>query len=115
MRDYIYELTDNGYYISIDGQKSIHQYEPYIPYPDLGYEGSAKAQIKDMQINDYANEVFNKQTSIENIPQEFQEEVKKHVKDLELQENRQPASKGEVTEIELALAEVYETILGGNA
>ena len=66
------------------------------------------------KISDYANEVFNKQISIEDVPQECQEEVKKQVKNLELQKSRQPASKGEVTEIELALAEVYETILGGN-
>lgn len=44
----IYETTENGYYILKDGKRIIHQYEPYIPYPELGYEGSAKKQIEEI-------------------------------------------------------------------
>ena len=30
-KTYSYEVTENGYYILINGKKVIHQYEPYIP------------------------------------------------------------------------------------
>lgn len=43
-----YEITDNGYSIYLDGNLWITQYEPYIPYPDLGYEGSCLKQIGEL-------------------------------------------------------------------
>ena len=43
---YSYEISDDGYDIYIMGKKSIVQHEPYIPYPDLGYEESCKKQIE---------------------------------------------------------------------
>ena len=44
-KEYTYEVTENGYYILINGEKVIHQYKPYIPNKDLSYEENAKAQI----------------------------------------------------------------------
>lgn len=89
-KTYSYEITENGYYILINGEKVIHQYEPYIPDPNKTYEENAKAQIAEMQEADVKAE----QTQIE-------EETTKA-----LQEER-------ITNIELALAELYETIEGG--
>ena len=45
-----YELTENGYFIFDRNNENfrIYQYEPYIPYPELGYEGSAQKQIEDL-------------------------------------------------------------------
>ena len=47
--DLYYELTSDGYWIFDRNNElfRIHQYEPYIPYPELGYEGSAQKQIED--------------------------------------------------------------------
>ncbi len=49
-REYYYEIIENGYYIKDRNDETlvIYQPEPYIPYPNLGYEGSAKKQIEDM-------------------------------------------------------------------
>jgi hypothetical protein len=41
-----YEITEDGYFVYLDNSPWIHQYEPYIPYPDLGYEGSCIKQIE---------------------------------------------------------------------
>lgn len=43
-----YSIEENGYTIYLDGKPWITQPEPYIPYPDLGYEGSCLKQIEDM-------------------------------------------------------------------
>lgn len=43
-----YEIKDNGYEIYLGSQLWITQYEPYIPYPDLGYEGSCLKQIQEL-------------------------------------------------------------------
>ena len=43
-----YEVTKDGYMIYLGGKPWIHQYEPYIPYPDLGYEGSCLKQIEEI-------------------------------------------------------------------
>lgn len=43
-----YEISDDGYMIYLDDVLWIHQYEPYIPYPDLGYEGSCLQQIEEL-------------------------------------------------------------------
>lgn len=48
MDNFTYEIFEDGYYIYRNGDKYIHQYEPYIPYPELGYEGSAKKQIEEI-------------------------------------------------------------------
>lgn len=48
--DLYYELTPDGYWIFDRNNElfRIHQYEPYIPYPELGYEGSAQKQIEEL-------------------------------------------------------------------
>ena len=43
-----YEVTDDGYDIYLGGNKWITQHEPYIPYPQLGYEGSCLKQIEEI-------------------------------------------------------------------
>ena len=113
LNKYTYELTENGYYILVNGVKSIHQYEPFIPNKELDYEENAKLQIKGMQINDYTTEIINKQITIEDVPEELQEEVKVSIKKYEEEQKRQPATKEEITDLQLALAEVYEMMLGG--
>lgn len=112
-KNYTYEVTENGYYISIDGKKVIHQYEPFIPDKNLSYEENAKKQIKEMQENDYAQQIINNEITIENVPEEMQENVNKIVKQYEENEKKQPATKEEITDLQLALAEVYEMMLGG--
>lgn len=48
-KTYTYEVTKNGYFIFINNKKVIHQYEPYIPDPNLSYEENAKAQIEELK------------------------------------------------------------------
>ena len=48
-KEYTYEVTENGYFIFINGKKVIHQYEPFIPDKTKTYEENAKAQIKEMK------------------------------------------------------------------
>ena len=43
-----YEVSDDGYDIYLSGRKWMTQHEPYIPFPNLGYEGSCKKQIEDL-------------------------------------------------------------------
>ena len=45
-----YEINDDGYMIYLCGKPWIHQYEPFIPYPELGYEGSCLKQIEELTI-----------------------------------------------------------------
>lgn len=77
---YAYELTENGYYIYVNGVKTIYQYEPFIPNPNLSYEENAEKQIADMVAADNAPKIENE---IERL-----------------------------TNVELALAELYESRLG---
>lgn len=43
-----YEVTEDGYFIYLNGDKWIHQYEPYIPDHSIGYEENAIAQIEEL-------------------------------------------------------------------
>lgn len=43
-----YEVLDDGYMLYLDGEKWIHQFEPFIPNPDLTYEENAIAQIESL-------------------------------------------------------------------
>ena len=45
-----YEVTENGYMIYLGGKPWISQNEPYIPYPDLGYEESCLKQIEELVV-----------------------------------------------------------------
>lgn len=78
---YTYEVTENGYYIYINGKKVIHQYEPYIPNPNLSYEENAKAQIEELKANEDAQK--EEKTQMEQMQQD-------------------------ITDIQLALVELYE-------
>ncbi len=51
-KNYTYEITDNGYYILVDGVRAIHQYEPYIPDKTKSYEENAKAHIEGLKKQD---------------------------------------------------------------
>lgn len=78
---YTYEVTENGYYIYINGKKIIHQYEPYIPNPNISYEENAKAQIAELKASKNA-----------------QKEEKTDMEQM----------KSDITDIQLALVELYE-------
>ena len=78
---YTYEVTENGYYIYINGKKIIHQYEPYIPNKSISYEENAKAQIEELKKAKEASQ--NKKTSMEQMQQD-------------------------ITDLQLALVELYE-------
>lgn len=81
-KTYTYEVTKNGYYILINGNKVIHQYEPYIPDTSKSYEENAKAQIEELKA---ANErAKNEKTEMEQVKQD-------------------------ITDIQLALTEMYES------
>ena len=81
-----YEVTNDGYKIYLDGQLWIHQYEPYIPNPSKSYEENAIAQIE---------EIYNGYQA-------------------SLQEKQEQASiQDQITNLELALAELYEAQQGG--
>ena len=80
-KEYTYEVTENGYYILINGEKVIHQYEPYILNKELSYEENAKAQIKEMKQAD------------ENTVQEK----------IEIEQLKE-----QITDLQLALAEIVE-------
>lgn len=80
-KNYTYEITEDGYYILIDGNRVIHQYEPYISDHTKSYEENAKAQIEELK--------------------QAEENAKKRINDVEqLQQD--------VTDIQLALTEIYE-------
>ena len=81
-----YEVTDDGYKIYSDGQLWIHQYEPYIPNPSISYEENAIAQIE---------ELYNG----------YQASLKEQQEQVSLQD--------QITNLELALAELYEAQQGG--
>ena len=78
---YTYEVTENGYYIYINGRKVIHQYEPYIPNPSISYEENAKAQIEELKASEEAQK--EEKTQMEQMQQD-------------------------ITDIQLALVELYE-------
>ena len=45
-----YEITKDSYMIYLGGKPWISQNEPYIPYPDLGYEESCLKQIEELMV-----------------------------------------------------------------
>lgn len=81
-KTYTYEVTENGYYILINGNKVIHQYEPYIPDTSKSYEENAKAQIEELKAAD--ERAKNEKTEMEQVKQD-------------------------ITDIQLALTEMYES------
>lgn len=87
MREKIsYEILDNGYRINLNGRPWIEQIEPAIPYPELSYEEGCLKQIEDII------------KSNEEAEQQKQEQVS-------LQE--------QITNLELAIVELYEAQQGG--
>lgn len=82
-RAYYYELLDDGYYIKDKNSGLlIHQYEPFIPYPNLGYEGSAKKQIEDLLESDRIAEQEQKRREEEEKNRPTIENLMREVKDL---------------------------------
>lgn len=43
-----YQIAEDGYDIFLGENKWIAQHEPYIPYADLGYEGSCLRQLEEI-------------------------------------------------------------------
>ena len=80
-KTYTYEITENGYYILIDGEKVIHQYEPYIPDKTKTYKENAEAQIEELKAAD--EKAKTEKTQVEQIQED-------------------------ITNIQLALTEIYE-------
>lgn len=80
-KTYTYEITEDGYYILINGEKVIHQYEPYIPDSSKSYEENAKAQIEELKQADSQN--AQRKTNIEQM-------------------------QSDITDLQLALTEIYE-------
>lgn len=79
---YTYEVTENGYFIYINGKKIIHQYEPFIPDPTKSYQENAETQIEELKLGKI-NEQKEKTTM-----EQMQEDI---------------------TNIQLALTEIYES------
>lgn len=66
-----YEILEDGYIIYIGGVASIHQYEPYIPYPDLSYEEGCLKQIGDLVSSQQQQEdTANKEQQIEALQEQ---------------------------------------------
>lgn len=87
MRDDItYEILENGYRINLNGRPWIEQIEPAIPYPELSYEESCLKQIDD-------------------ICKQHEEAEKAKQEQVSLQE--------QITNLELAIVELYEAQQGG--
>ncbi len=65
-RNYTYEVTENGYYILLNGKRWMHQYENdkecYIPDKNKSYEENAIAQIEELKKSD--EEALKKQNEI---------------------------------------------------
>lgn len=80
-KTYTYEITEDGYYILIDGNKVIHQYEPYIPDKTKTYKENAEAQIEELKQADSQN--AQRKTNIEQM-------------------------QSDITDLQLALTEIYE-------
>ncbi len=68
---YTYEITDNGYWILVNGERSIHQYEPFIPDKTKSYEENAIAQIEEMKKADESSK--EEQTTIESLQEQVTE------------------------------------------
>jgi len=84
-KNYSYEITKDGYYILINGERSIHQYEPYIPDKTKTYEENAITQIEEMKQADV--QVQKDKTEKEKMQEE-------------------------ITDLQLAMAEIVEGGIG---
>lgn len=83
-KEYTYEVTENGYFIFINGEKVIHQYEPYIPDKTKTYEENAEAQIEEMKQAEV--QAQNAKTEIEEIKEQITElQLAMIEKDMEVQ------------------------------
>lgn len=60
-----YEILEDGYIIYLDGVACVHQYEPYIPYPDLSYEEGCLKQIRNLVFSQRQEETTDKEQQIE--------------------------------------------------
>ena len=81
-----YEILENGYLINFEGRPWVKQVEPYIPYKCESYEKSCLKHIDEI-IESHENP-----TPIEDVT---------------------ITSADEITEMQLAIAELYEMVLGG--
>ena len=66
-----YEIGENGYNIYLGDKLWISQSEPYIPYPELGYEGSCLKQIQELTAT--PTEDVQNQASVEELQAEIAE------------------------------------------
>ena len=95
-REYYYELFENGYYIKDRNSNLVYkQYEPFIPYPQLGYEGSAKKQIEDLIESDKKAEEARKKAEEEEKNRPTIENLMREVKDLKSENETLKATNAE--------------------
>ena len=90
MKNLYYELTENGYHIydNNDPLFHIHQYEPYIPDESKTYEENAQAQIHEFMVSEYASLVMSGEITIDEVPDEYKEEVNAIITASESQEDK---------------------------
>lgn len=81
MKNYAYEITEEGYYILKNGIRIIHQYGEYILDKTKSLEENALAQIEELK--------------------QAEENVTSEISTAELQE--------QITEIQLAMIELAES------
>lgn len=88
-RDLYYTIEQNGYHIydRNDPLYHIHQYEPYIPDKTKTYEENAQAQIHEFMVSDYAGLVMSGEITINEVPDEYKEEVNAIIAAFESQED----------------------------
>lgn len=79
-----YEILEDGYLINLDGKAWVKQVEPNIPYRCDSYEEACLKHIEEI--------------------------VESHENPTPVEE--QPID--EITEMQLAITELYEMVLGGN-
>jgi hypothetical protein len=73
-----YKIKENGYEIYLNNQLWISQQEPYIPYPELGYEGSCLKQIEELSnttTSEEQSDIEERVTSLEDMILEMSQVV----------------------------------------
>jgi hypothetical protein len=84
MKDLYYEITENGYHIydRNDPLFHVHQFEPYIRDKSKTYEENAQEHIHIIMVSYYVSQVMNEAITLEEVPEEYLEEVTTYVEEL---------------------------------
>lgn len=106
-----YIVEDNGYSIYLGETLWITQYEPYIPFPELGYEGSCIKQIEELTAPPEPSVEDTKVADLEAKVTSLEEELTTTQLALTEQYEENITLQEEITNTELALTEIYESML----